>query len=91
MEQFSSRRQTITVLTERLACEFEAQHGYAPDARALGKLRLWANHASRAAWNVQASRQRDAILQPPKPDVVPASKVLERSHDRQADLEPELE
>jgi hypothetical protein len=43
------------------------------------------------AWNVQATRQRDAILQPPKPDVVPASKVLERSHDRQADLEPELE
>jgi len=43
------------------------------------------------AWNVQAPRQRDAILQPPKPDVVPASKVLERSHDRQADLEPELE
>ena len=49
MEQFSSRRQTITALTERLAREFEAQHGYAPDARALGKLRLWANHASRAA------------------------------------------
>ena len=43
------------------------------------------------AWNVQATRQRDAILQPPKPDVVPASKVLERSHDHQADLEPELE
>ena len=49
MDQFSSRRQTITALTERLAREFEAQHGYAPDARALGKLRLWANHASRAA------------------------------------------
>jgi hypothetical protein len=43
------------------------------------------------AWNVQAARHRDAILQPPKPDVVPASKVLERSHERQADLEPELE
>jgi len=72
MEQFSSRRQTITALTERLAREFEAQHGYAPDARALGKLRLWANHASRAAkdghpldlaaearrWAEQAPRQR---------------------------------
>jgi hypothetical protein len=47
MEQFSSRRQSISVLTERLAREFEAQHGHAPDARALGQLRQWANHASR--------------------------------------------
>ena len=30
-----------------LAAEFEAQHGRAPDARALGALRQWANHASR--------------------------------------------
>jgi TrwC relaxase/AAA domain len=49
MAQFSSRRQSITELTAGLAAEFEAQHGYAPDARALGKLRQWANHASRAA------------------------------------------
>jgi conjugative relaxase-like TrwC/TraI family protein len=49
MAQFSSRRQSISALTARLAVEFEAQHGYAPDARALGKLRQWANHASRAA------------------------------------------
>jgi hypothetical protein len=49
MAEFSSRRQTITALTERLAREFEVQHGYPPDARALGKLRQWANHASRAA------------------------------------------
>ena len=49
MAEFSSRRQTISALTERLAREFEAQHGFAPDARALGKLRQWANHASRAA------------------------------------------
>jgi hypothetical protein len=48
MEEFSSRRRTITALTERLAREFEAQNGYAPDARALGRLRQWANHASRA-------------------------------------------
>ena len=47
MEQFSSRRQSITVLAERLAREFEAQHGYPPDARALGQLRQWANHATR--------------------------------------------
>ena len=43
------------------------------------------------AWNIQAACQRDAILQPPKHDIVPASKILERSHERQADLEPELE
>ena len=49
MAQFSSRRQTISELTVRLAAEFRNQHGYAPDARALGKLRQWANHASRAA------------------------------------------
>src|ERR1022692_1246919 len=47
MEEFSSRRQSISALTERLAVEFEAQHGRAPDARALGALRQWANHASR--------------------------------------------
>jgi hypothetical protein len=49
MAMFSSRRQTIGELTARLAAEFRSQHGYAPDARALGKLRQWANHASRAA------------------------------------------
>lgn len=43
------------------------------------------------AWNVQARRRRDAILQPPKPDIVPASQILERAHDRQADIEPGLE
>ena len=49
MAAFSGRRQTISELTARLAAEFEAQHGYAPDTRALGKLRQWANHASRAS------------------------------------------
>jgi hypothetical protein len=39
MAEFSSRRQTITELTRRLAAEFQAQHGHAPDTRALGKLR----------------------------------------------------
>ena len=36
MAEFSSRRQSISALTVRLAAEFEAQHGHAPDARALG-------------------------------------------------------
>jgi ATP-dependent exoDNAse (exonuclease V) alpha subunit len=49
MALFSSRRQSICELTARLAAEFRRQHGYAPDARALGRLRQWANHASRAA------------------------------------------
>jgi hypothetical protein len=43
------------------------------------------------AWNVQGTRQRDAILQPPKADVVPASRVLEREPDLQAGMELELE
>jgi hypothetical protein len=47
MDELSSRRQTISALTERLAREFEVQHGYAPDARALTTLRQWANHARR--------------------------------------------
>jgi hypothetical protein len=47
MEEFSSRRHSISALTVRLAAQFEAQHGRAPDARALGTLRQWANHASR--------------------------------------------
>ena len=47
MAEFSSRRHTISALTARLAAEFAAQHGHAPDARALGCLRQWANHASR--------------------------------------------
>ena len=36
MAEFSSRRQSISALTTRLAAEFAAQHGYAPDARARG-------------------------------------------------------
>jgi len=43
------------------------------------------------AWNVKASRDRDAILQPPKPDVIPAIKILERAQQRQAAMEPERE
>jgi hypothetical protein len=78
MAQFSARRQSISDLTARLAAEFEAQHGYAPDARALGKLRQWANHASRAAkddepldlaaearrWAAQARASEAGALEP---------------------------
>src|SRR5258708_6634529 len=40
-------RQTISALPEGVGRECEAKHGCAPDARALGKRRPWANHASR--------------------------------------------
>ena len=83
MEQFSSRRQSISALTDRLAREFEAQHGHAPDARALGQLRLWANHASRARkpaepldlaaevrrWAAQARAGEAGALEPVMPRV----------------------
>ena len=83
MAQFSSRRQTISTLTARLAAEFKAQHGYAPDARALGKLRQWANHVSRAAkddepldlaaealrWAAQARAGEAGALEPVMPAV----------------------
>jgi len=83
MEQFSSRRQSISALTERLARQFEAQHGHAPDARALGQLRQWANHASRASkgaepldlaaevrrWAAQARASEAGALEPVMPKV----------------------
>ena len=83
MDEFSSRRQTISALTERLAREFEAQHGYAPDARALTTLRQWANHASRRAkeaepldlaaqarrWAAQARASEAGALEPVMPRV----------------------
>src|ERR1022692_4063401 len=49
MDMFSSRRASIGPLTLRLAQEYEAQFGRAPDARALASLRQWANHATRRA------------------------------------------
>jgi flagellar biosynthesis GTPase FlhF len=83
MEEFSSRRQTISALTEWLAREFEAQHGYTPDARALTTLRQWANHASRRAkeaepldlavqarrWAAQARASEAGALEPVMPNV----------------------
>ncbi|HCU95183.1 MAG TPA: hypothetical protein DHU96_21725 [Actinobacteria bacterium] len=40
------------------------------------------------AWGVLARRGRDAILQPPKPAVVPASEIARRMGDRSAAREP---
>ena len=36
------------------------------------------------AWPVDMVRERDALLQPPRPDVVPSARVLERRHAPQA-------
>ena len=81
MEEFSSRRESITALTRQLAVEFEAQRGHPPDARALGKLRQWANHASRRRkegepldlavearrWAAQARASEAGALEPVTP------------------------
>jgi len=42
-----------------------------------------------AAWGNLARRDRDAIVQPPKPEVVPASAVLKRAQERRASREAE--
>lgn len=39
MKLFSSRRVSISTLTNKLAKQFQAQHGYAPDQRALHSMR----------------------------------------------------
>jgi hypothetical protein len=36
------------------------------------------------AWNVLAERQRDAVIQPPRPSIPAASKVLEHAAEREA-------
>jgi len=91
MAEFSSRRQSITALTARLAAEFAAQHGYAPDARALGNLRQWANHASRLGkpgepldlaaaarrWAAQARTGDAGALEPVMPAVTTRRGVAE--------------
>ncbi len=97
IDQFSSRRQSISALTERLAREFEAQHGHAPDARALGELRQWANHATRARkdaepldlaaevrrWAAQARAGEAGALEPVAPAV-----SARRSAGQRAQIEP---
>ena len=42
-----------------------------------------------SAWGSLARRERDVIIQPPKPDIVPASEVLQRVQDRDAVRESE--
>ena len=78
MDMFSSRRASIGALTARLAREYEAQFGRAPDARALASLRQWANHATRRAkeaapldlaalvrhWSAQAIAAETGALEP---------------------------
>jgi len=54
MDMFSSRRHSISPVTARLAREYEAQFGRAPDARALASLRQWANHATRRGKDTEA-------------------------------------
>jgi hypothetical protein len=41
------------------------------------------------AWDVLACRERDAIVQPPEPDVVPAREILQRTQERMAGHEAE--
>jgi hypothetical protein len=84
MEEFSSRRQSIGPVTARLAREYEAQFGRAPDARTLTSLRQWANHATRRGkdegpldlaalvrrWAEQASASDAGALEPLAPAVM---------------------
>ena len=84
MDTFSSRRQSISPLTARLAQEYEAQFGRAPDARALTSLRQWANHATRRGkdtgaldlaalvrqWSAQARASEAGALEPLAPKVM---------------------
>jgi len=41
------------------------------------------------AWSVLARRDRAAIIQPPRPDVVPASGILRHANERTAAFEAE--
>jgi conjugative relaxase-like TrwC/TraI family protein len=84
MDMFSSRRQSIGPLAARLAGEYEAQFGRAPDARALTSLRQWANHATRRGkdeepldlaalvrrWAAQARVSEAGALEPLAPAVI---------------------
>jgi conjugative relaxase-like TrwC/TraI family protein len=86
MEMFSSRRQSIGLLTACLAEEYQAQFGRAPDARALTSLRQWANHATRRGkyeapldleaavrrWAALASASEAGALEPLAPAVMRA-------------------
>jgi hypothetical protein len=41
-------------------------------------------------WGDLLRHERDAVLQPPKPDIIPASEVLKRMQERAEGREPEL-
>jgi hypothetical protein len=87
MDMFSSRRDSIGPVTARLAREYEAQSGRAPDARALASLRQWANHATRRGkdtgpldlpalvrqWSAQARASEAGALEPLAPKMMAAS------------------
>jgi conjugative relaxase-like TrwC/TraI family protein len=87
MDMFSSRRHSIGPVTARLADEYEAQFGRAPDARALTSLRQWANHATRRGkdaapldlpalvrqWSAQARASEAGALEPLAPKVMAAA------------------
>ena len=46
--------------------------------------------SSGLAWPAIQQRDRDAVLQPPQPEVVPAMRIVERYHAAEADRpEPE--
>src|SRR5262249_3693023 len=93
MDMFSSRRQSIGLLTACLAEEYEAQFGRAPDARALTSLRQWANHATRRGkdeapldleaavrrWAALASASEAGALEPLAPAVMRAGKSAPRA------------
>jgi hypothetical protein len=83
----TSRRASIGPLTARLAREYEAQFGRAPDARALASLRQWANHATRRAkqaqpldygalvrrWSAHAIASETGALEPLAPRILSTS------------------
>ncbi|MGH3274557.1 MAG: AAA family ATPase [Streptosporangiaceae bacterium] len=46
------------------------------------------DHLGRA-WEVLGRRERDTIVQPPKPDIVPAREIMQRAQQRVADREGE--
>lgn len=41
------------------------------------------------AWSVLARREREAVIQPPRPQIAPASEIIKRAHERMAVHEPE--
>ena len=97
MEEFSSPADDLGA--DRAARpEFEAQHGYAPDTRASGKLRQWANHATRLSkagepldlaaqarrWAEQARSREAGALEPVMPGVTSRRAPARRQREPRA-------